>query len=400
MILGWLDWTSATFPTQSLVVIVSTTSANSSDIPCCKDSSLLACKISTINPNVLGQAKLMMPNGILLRFVSKEDFDDHSTYHYSNVQGDDATINFNAASGAMFAHVATNGGESFVLESCGSAGHVWKQIDVRLLGDDEGVSLGNGTSSSDDSKKDFDGGVVKASTGGKNAGDNSTIVTYSIKFYYTPEFQAATPDIEGFIDAVVDETNLGYNNSQVPLKATKLCTELATINDSTPNILNAFANMKSSATELRDTADAAALLVLGFSYCGQGYLNTIPSGYTVSVTRKSCALGYYSFGHEVGHNIGLHHNVEASTNTAYPYGHGHLIDAGTASTGVRTILAYNANGHSTRVNYYSNPSVNYPGTGTPTGELKVKGYVLRKVMLILIVHMKNRPSRSKTTFYA
>merc|ERR1719348_2821859 len=84
LILGWLDWTSATFPPQSLVVIVGTTSANSSDVPCCKDSSLLACKISTVNPNVLGQAKLMMPNGIFLRFVSKEDFDDHSTYHYSN----------------------------------------------------------------------------------------------------------------------------------------------------------------------------------------------------------------------------------------------------------------------------------------------------------------------------
>ena len=33
----------------------------------------------------------------------------------------------------------------------------------------------------------------------------------------------------------------------------------------------------------------------------------------------------------------------------------------------RTVLAYNSPGYSTRVNYYSNPAINYPGTGTSTG---------------------------------
>ena len=33
----------------------------------------------------------------------------------------------------------------------------------------------------------------------------------------------------------------------------------------------------------------------------------------------------------------------------------------------RTVLAYTATGHETRVNYYSNPSVILPLTGTPTG---------------------------------
>ena len=51
----------------------------------------------------------------------------------------------------------------------------------------------------------------------------------------------------------------------------------------------------------------------------------------------------------------------------FDHGHGHLIEAGTAATGVRTILAYDALGHRLRVNYYSNPAVIYPGTGTPTG---------------------------------
>ena len=68
-----------------------------------------------------------------------------------------------------------------------------------------------------------------------------------------------------------------------------------------------------------------------------------------------------------GHNYGCHHNPEEVTSSYFSYGHGHLIERGSASTGYRTILAYNAAGHSTRVNYYSNPSVVYPVSQTATG---------------------------------
>ena len=37
------------------------------------------------------------------------------------------------------------------------------------------------------------------------------------------------------------------------------------------------------------------------------------------------------------------------------------------STGYRTIMSYNAPGHETRVNYFSNPNVTFPQTGTATG---------------------------------
>ena len=48
-------------------------------------------------------------------------------------------------------------------------------------------------------------------------------------------------------------------------------------------------------------------------------------------------------------------------------GYGYLIEAGNNKPGVRTILAYFQAGHSQRVNYYSNPSIIYPLTGTRTG---------------------------------
>ena len=51
----------------------------------------------------------------------------------------------------------------------------------------------------------------------------------------------------------------------------------------------------------------------------------------------------------------------------YPYGYGHLIESPAGSHGFRTILAYNSEGHGRRMNYYSNPDVMLPNSGTPTG---------------------------------
>ena len=50
------------------------------------------------------------------------------------------------------------------------------------------------------------------------------------------------------------------------------------------------------------SADAAVLLVSSYSapgVCGVNYFNTVTSGNTIGTVRKGCALGYYSFAHEV-----------------------------------------------------------------------------------------------------
>jgi len=89
--------------------------------------------------------------------------------------------------------------------------------------------------------------------------------------------------------------------------------------------------------------------------------------------KKSCAVGQYSVGHEIGHNFGLDHDPANARSPPYPYGTGHLIDSESewcnpASCGYRTIMAYNtSSGHPERRNYYSNPDVFLPDTNTPTG---------------------------------
>ena len=265
-------------------------------------------------------------------------------------------ITYSQNTGNIFGSFKTNGGKSFSLEKCQN-GYVWKEYEVGTFGEDVVQQI---PSSEDLSKlKSVDAG----------ARDSTTVVTYSVQFYYTPQFAAITSDIPGYIDQVIAETNQGYANSQIPVRVSRFCIEAATIDDiaDTSTFISTFANMKGSSTALRNTADAAALLAEDFNSCGVAYLATYNSGNTISIATKSCALGYFSFGHELGHNFGAHHNVEVASNSYFSYGHGHHIEAGSASTGYRTILAYTASGHRTRVNYYSNPSVVYPVTGTPTG---------------------------------
>jgi len=61
----------------------------------------------------------------------------------------------------------------------------------------------------------------------------------------------------------------------------------------------------------------------------------------------------------------LHNRESGSVNGKYPTGYGFLMRPPVES-GYRTVLAYNAEGYTERVNYYSNPNVSFKGI--PTGD--------------------------------
>ena len=166
--------------------------------------------------------------------------------------------------------------------------------------------------------------------------------------------------------------------------------------------LDSFAALNGGqAATTRDTADVAVLLVaeLDKDTCGIGYINSIAAGKTLSTVKKVCAWSFYTVGHEIGHNIGLDHDPANAVIRPYPYATGHLIegsgdggddgsdaasgdddeDEEEKSPGFRTIMAYSAKGHETRVNYYSNPNVLFLETRTPTGvEMSNNAMVLLK----------------------
>ncbi len=65
---------------------------------------------------------------------------------------------------------------------------------------------------------------------------------------------------------------------------------------------------------LRDSygADLVSLIENEPAYCGYAYrmtsLSTSFASSAFSVVHHSCATGYYSFAHEIGHNQGAHHD--------------------------------------------------------------------------------------------
>jgi len=113
-------------------------------------------------------------------------------------------------------------------------------------------------------------------------------------------------------------------------------------------------------------ADFVAMIIDYPQYCGIAYLGPSKS-YMFSVTAWNCATGYYSFGHEIGHNLGCNHdkgtsNACTSGNINYGYRD--------PSADFRSILAYNcgcgqcdnnAGGGCPRVQRFSNPYNLYNG---------------------------------------
>ena len=99
-----------------------------------------------------------------------------------------------------------------------------------------------------------------------------------------------------------------------------------------------FFKIPGTIDDLLQTADVAMLLVANSNYCGMANYNsrTTPTG----IAMKSCATGYYSFGHEIGHMLGAKHNKENSAWATFPYGYGYWLRPQSTNPkgGYRTIM--------------------------------------------------------------
>jgi hypothetical protein len=197
---------------------------------------------------------------------------------------------------------------------------------------------------------------------------------------YTPSSMTrygGADGVEALIQLAVAETNQAYLNSGVSTRLRLVHTALVdyTESGSMQTDLNRITDPGDSFMDevhaLRDRfgADTVTLIEESADYCGIAWLMTSLSASfesrAFSVVYSSCATGYYSLGHELGHNMGSSHDHDNAGSALYPYSYGWQDPQEV----FRTVMAYNCPGSCTRVQHFSSPEVSYGGL--PTG---VDGY--------------------------
>ena len=255
----------------------------------------------------------------------------------------------------------------FTLRDAGAGLHAIAEIDESLFapcanGSAEAEGVHTHAASLPESPRSS--GTQLAAAVANNPPTIDIVVAYTIQ---ARQAQGGTNAINALINLAVSETNDAYVKSQVDqelrLMATQempgytesgsFSTELNRLTDKNDGFLDEAITLRSDYQ-----ADACALIVAGSQYCGIAHLMTTPSNsfktQAFSVTARTCATGYYSFGHELGHNFGSTHDRQNASGGAFQYSFGYR----TPNNQYRTIMAYSPG---SRIRRFSNPNITYNG---------------------------------------
>lgn len=197
--------------------------------------------------------------------------------------------------------------------------------------------------------------------------------TLDVLVVYTGQARIAAggqASILATIDLAVLESNQAYANSGINyqlnlVKAAEVnYTEVTSFNEMLGRLRNPSDGVLDEVHALRDMygADLVSMIVGGSQYCGLGYMMANPGAgfesWAFSVVARGCATGYYSFAHEIGHNLGCQHDHDHAGSGAYGFSYGHRAP----DASWRTVMAY---APGPRIKHFSNPAV-FVG-GHPTG---------------------------------
>merc|ERR1712001_675859 len=329
----------------------------------CQQETVMSCDLVQVDIAALQDSTLVLM-GATLDFL---DQPGSNTFAFSSEDGDEATFTIDTDLGAVWGHAQLADGRDFIIEpnldNCKGC-HVVIEENEEAFPEDHAVVFTEDA----ETRSNLEWTRTASDLLEMGKTDRTTVATYSIKLYYTPEVRESVPDIRAMADQVIATTNQGYINSEIPLRATLHCLEetekpeswfLATDD---VNAITLFRDYKGGDNGLRGSADAAALIVKeAVAVCGIAAL--LPDGANygrgmVSMTDLSCALGGYTFGHELGHNMGLDHDKYENGGRVSPYSQGYHLPG----TKYMTILAYYRSqepNNRQRINHYSNPDVKF-----------------------------------------
>jgi len=273
-------------------------------------------------------------------------------------------------------------GALYQLRPLANSGHALIAVDEAQMPADHPNEFDHATDYSKQDKPTK--GKGKPGGGGTDPGtppDPGATENISIMVHYTPAAAAASGDINGLIDLAIAETNQGYANAGVTLTVSlagkyqisytetgNFTTDLAHYRETNDGVMDSIHN-----TRDQINADVGVLMIDNGQYCGlaSGIGSTAATAF--AAVHYDCATGYYSFGHEVGHLQSARHDPKNDpTSSPYAYGHGFQADR----DGWRTIMAYNCRRGCTRLNYWSNPFVQYGGKAMGTESSSFNALVL------------------------
>lgn len=197
---------------------------------------------------------------------------------------------------------------------------------------------------------------------------------------YTPAAEEAAGGeaaMRQLIELGIAETNQGYANSGIKHRLRLAASgrvsyqETGSLDMDLDRITGTDDGYMDEVHPARDQvgADLVSLWVESGEGCGIGWLLSDPSqpmpdrGF--NVVKRDCATGYFSFGHEIGHNMGAMHAIDdGGGHGAFPYSFGYKQTA--AAPNFRCVMSYDCPNGCERVNVWSSPDVRY--RGMPVGE--------------------------------
>jgi hypothetical protein len=202
--------------------------------------------------------------------------------------------------------------------------------------------------------------------------------TFDVMVVYTPAARAAaggTAAMNALIQLAVSETNTAYSRSGVIPRLRLVHAEEVSYTESgdfgtdLDRITDPSDGFMDNVHALRNAhgADLVSLIIDGTSLCGIAWVMTNQSNafqsFAFNVVSWLCATGNFTFGHELGHNMGLKHDrINDNNPGVLQHSHGYVDIA----HGFRTIMGVQTNPPCcSRIQNFSNPNVNF--NGHPTG---------------------------------